>query len=107
MKLTELAPEWIGSGGDRVFSSATGLPIPRREQTALWFEYCPCGCGRSFCIHIENPPDGLGPSNPGGPSWHCTGDSFDNLTLAPSIQRADPDGCRWHGFITNGEVLTC
>ena len=105
MKLTDLGPEWLQSGGPGVFYSATALPVPVRERVALWFEKCPCACGRSFSVHIDNPPDGQGQSNPGGPAWHCTGDGFDNLTMAPSIQRMDPDGCRWHGYVTNGEVV--
>ena len=36
----------------------------------------------------------------GGPSrWHVAGDSFDNLTLTPSI-----DGGCWHGYVTHGEI---
>lgn len=35
--------------------------------------------------------------------WERTGDTFDTLTLKPSIQRVG--GCAWHGFITNGEVI--
>lgn len=33
------------------------------------------------------------------------GDTFDILTLTPSILRIKPS-CGWHGFITNGEVIT-
>lgn len=35
-------------------------------------------------------------------AWNFTGDSFDNLTITPSID-ASAAG-HWHGFITNGEI---
>jgi hypothetical protein len=48
-------------------------------------------------------------ANPIGPGphvnekgWRRTGDTFDTLTLTPSILRIG--GCGWHGFVTNGEV---
>jgi len=49
-------------------------------------------------------PDHLGSqSKNGGPSrWSVSGDSFENLTLQPSIDITP--GCSWHGFITNGQV---
>lgn len=34
--------------------------------------------------------------------WSASGTSYDDLTLAPSIQVNS--GCRWHGFIENGGV---
>ncbi len=37
--------------------------------------------------------------------WQRTGETFDTLTLTPSIHsRKEKGGCGWHGFITNGEV---
>lgn len=38
--------------------------------------------------------------------WRRTGDSFDTLTLAPSIHVLEHDGgpTHWHGWIRNGEV---
>lgn len=33
--------------------------------------------------------------------WNRTGDTFETLTLTPSI---DYNKSHWHGFITNGEV---
>jgi hypothetical protein len=68
---------------------------------ALAFD-CPCGCGDALCIPFANPIDG-GPNEfPKG--WQREGETFEALTLRPSILRMS--GCRWHGFITNGEILT-
>ena len=43
--------------------------------------------------------------------WARTGDTFETLTLAPSIWvkggACKPDGSGWHGFVTNGEITTC
>lgn len=34
--------------------------------------------------------------------WSVSGSHYHDLTTHPSILL--PDGCNWHGFITNGEV---
>ncbi len=39
---------------------------------------------------------------PPGVLWQRTGETFETLTLSPSVD-ASRAGC-WHGFITNGEV---
>lgn len=107
MKLTDLNPKWIGSGGEGVSNSLTGEPIPRREAVAISFD-CPCGCVHPVCITFANPADGLGPFDP-GPNrsrWERKGTDFETLTLTPSIQRILPHPC-WHGFVTNGEIITC
>jgi hypothetical protein len=39
-------------------------------------------------------------AEPGPGRWTPSGNSFDNLTLAPSIQLRG--GCNWHGFVQNG-----
>ena len=46
-------------------------------------------------------------ANPAG--WQMSGTSLADLTLTPSIlHRGNPDHTEcWHGYITNGEVLTC
>jgi hypothetical protein len=39
---------------------------------------------------------------PPGIIWQRTGETFDDLTLTPSID-ASPSG-HWHGYVTNGQV---
>jgi hypothetical protein len=51
---------------------------------------------------LTNPLDGGPAIEPDRPHWQRTGDTFDAMTLTPSIQRLG--GCRWHGYITNGEA---
>jgi hypothetical protein len=48
----------------------------------------------------------------GGVVWERqAGTDFDKLTISPSIhvmgERNGPGHCEWHGFITNGELITC
>ena len=100
MKLADLHPGWVHCGGPDVHH-ADGSEVPRREQVGVAFD-CPCGCDQRCFIPFANPPDGLGPIEPSEPGWNRTGDTFETLTLTPSILRVG--GCGWHGFITGGEV---
>ena len=102
MRLTDLDPRWVGSGGEGI-SDAAGQPVPSRERIGVSFE-CPCGsdeCPRVF-IPFENPADG-GPSTHPGHSWTRQGDTFDALDLSPSIQRVG--GCQWHGYVRSGQIV--
>lgn len=99
MRLTELNPKFLGGGGEGIFDKDHN-PAPERHGLALSFD-CPCGCDSPCCIHFENPLDG-GPPYP-QTTWKRTGETFETLTLTPSIQRVG--GCAWHGFITDGEVI--
>ena len=105
MKLTDLHPYFLGNGGEGV-SDADGSPVPYREGVALGCD-CPCGaCGQDLCIPFKNPIGGGPPIYPDGASWQRTGETFETLTLTPSILRnRDKGGCGWHGFITNGEII--
>ena len=89
MKLTELKPRLAANGSILIFD-------------------CP-GCrGHKIRVAIS-PPMGAGVEKPptidGAPApvWQRSGDSFENLTLAPSI---DVDGCcNWHGYVQNGKAM--
>ena len=105
MKLIDLNPEWIITGGEGI--TQDGNPVTRREGMGVSFD-CPCGkehlsYEKRAYIFFDNPFDG-GTNSYGGKSlWKRTGDTFDNLTLTPSIQRMGD--CKWHGFITKGEII--
>ncbi len=90
MKLTELDPVWITEDG--------------RERMGLTF-LCPCCVGtereRRLFAMFRNPVDG-GPGEEDHPSWQREGDTFETLTLSPSID-ASSSG-HWHGFVRNGEL---
>ena len=98
MKLTDLHPHWITD-------EVTGLKM-------LWFD-CPAHPEASehdwVAIRVsEKPSHQMEVPNASFPTtddykvnvWQVTGDSFENLTISPSI---DMKG-HWHGFITNGQV---
>lgn len=57
------------------------------DENGIQFN-CPCGCGSM-----------LGASFP---RW--TFDA-DKITLTPSVRRLD--GCKWHGFLTDGVFTFC
>lgn len=69
------------------------------------FFLCPCG-GHTLCIPFRNPREAR--VEPVSPSWEMTGTGLEDLTLSPSINVGGSvnDPC-WHGFIQNGEVVTC
>lgn len=108
MKLIELNPVFLDAGGDGVYrtdpETKALIPAPKRVGVGVLFD-CPCGDlseDHRCYVPFLNPLDG-GKSLERG--WQRTGDSFETLTLTPSIKRVG--GCGWHGFITAGEVLTC
>jgi hypothetical protein len=77
---------------------------------------CPKGCQsavpvdeddryKRHFVQFANPLDGGQPFEPGRAMWTRTGETFETLTLTPSIHSAvEKGGCGWHGFITKGEV---
>lgn len=71
---------------------------PDNVITHLLF-VCPCGCRRVIMIPVN--AHGKPPSQPG---WNWNRDEV-KPTLSPSILRMD--GCRWHGYLTNGVWQRC
>lgn len=48
-------------------------------------------------------------AKPGPGRWNPTGTDFNDLSFVPGRRTHSVlllGGCRWHGFITNGEVIT-
>lgn len=70
---------------------------PKLTATTLRFR-CPA-CG-DHCISI--PIGGQTQAIP--PVWSAQG-NVENLTVTPSIDARTPP-CHWHGFVTNGVVVT-
>jgi hypothetical protein len=94
MLLSELAPRWIGF--TQVFIGVSFLCPHCREQR--------------LAVHFNPPIDPQGwwdkmvrPTYEGIRVWNrVSGDTFDSLTLNPSINASDAS--HWHGFIVNGEI---
>jgi hypothetical protein len=54
-------------------------------------------------FHGRPVPPHLGLNSQGQPvRWIVSGTDYHNLSLSPSILLNH--GCRWHGFVTNGDV---
>jgi hypothetical protein len=108
MKLSELNSEFLNSGGEGSLSQDENgdlVPAPLRVGVGVWME-CPCGgCGIGLFIPFERPLDGGPPTHK--KAWARTGDTLDTLTLRPSVLRKGNDSCGWHGWITNGEAVSC
>jgi hypothetical protein len=91
VKLVDLDPHWVSE--------------PDRHGQGITF-LCPCGCGERIGVSFRNPIDfGAPMASPIAHSGHwdrAAGDTFEGLTLTPSIDRPK----HWHGWIRTGEVLT-
>lgn len=61
---------------------------------------CPCGCGDVSSIDFSNVP----PKGSDTERWEWDGD-LDSPTLSPSLHKQG--GCGWHGWLRNGEFVSC
>ena len=104
MKLTDLNPRLVSYGGEGI-TKEDGSLIPEQNGVGIGFE-CPCGeCGERVYIGFKNPIDGSEQVDNDRASWQRTGNTFERMTLTPSIQRMGK--CRWHGYLTDGELKEC
>lgn len=99
-QLIELDPRWCSSGGSGI-TDKDGNPVPLREKIGLICDCPKCGEDHPLFVPFANPLDGGPPTHP--VAWRRSGDTFETLTLTPSILRKD---CGWHGFIRNGLIVT-
>jgi hypothetical protein len=101
VKLAAANPKWLGT-------------VSGREGVGVSFD-CPCArCHnrddrQRINVYIDPPFDGGAPISP---AWERSGDTFDSLTLKPSIILRIGDGKggmveHWHGFVTAGELRSC
>ena len=57
---------------------------------------CP-GCGEPLAINNQHEPN--------DPHWTI---DFNTMTATPSILHSrNGKGCGWHGYLTNGELVSC
>lgn len=102
MRLTDLDPRWVAFmhyGNNTVVGARVGLtflcPCCRRQYIGAMFAQ-PIGVNFDAAQMTHWPPVGTR-------VWQREGDSFDTLTLNPSIDVSAYG--HWHGHIRNGEVL--
>jgi hypothetical protein len=98
MKLTDLEPRSLMDadivvGGQVVHDG-------NRDGMGVSF-LCPHCRACRLGVFFANPIDGKSPSDD-GLLWQRTGETWDTLTLTPSIDTSKHG--HWHGFITGGEV---
>jgi hypothetical protein len=101
MRLIELRPKWVLP--THLWSSDEPYWV------GLSFD-CPV-CHKRLAVLFSPPIDphnlrekyGWPEMNTEQIKWNRTGDTFDNLTLNPSINFMPHD---WHGNITSGEITT-
>jgi hypothetical protein len=102
MRLIDLNPTFIGHGGEGIIID--GQSVPWTEGVGVTFD-CPCGCGKKRFVPFDvaiGPGPNIYAERSGGHTWHREGNTFETLTLTPSILVIGE--CGWHGFITNGDV---
>lgn len=100
MRLNELNPKWIAlkENGDAI--GVTFLcPHCRQVHVGVYFAQPVdidgvLGIDPSLPLFIAQHPENL--------YWQRNGDTFEALTLTPSIDTSQHG--HWHGFVTNGEV---
>ncbi len=117
MKLVDLHPQFLSTGGEGITDARTGETLPVTEGVGIVFD-CPCGNfdEEHRCYVPFSNPIGPGPlgAQRGGPR---TGETFEPLTLTPSIFRlsAECQGAAlsegqlpagWHGYVTDGQIIT-
>lgn len=109
MKLVDLHPEWYGSHERQQRGEPNRLGIVFDcPKCAAAGTLATCTLWGRIHVPFANPLDGTPALYPNG--WQRTGENFESLTLAPSINAFEPRDDRvshWHGFVTNGQVTTC
>ena len=91
--LVDLDPQWVEENGSKVsimfecpfHSDCNGDGGPR------WI-------GADFANSIGDATSRRG--------WSRTGETFETLSLSPSIRVMNPGVCEWHGYVTDGRVIT-
>ena len=109
MRLTELDPRWAVDAD--IVIGGVKKHFEGRDGMAVSFE-CPHCVERErstgdkrvtrLAVWFANPIDGGQPTDDAKTLWLRGGNTFETLTLSPSID-ASSDG-HWHGFISNGEI---
>jgi hypothetical protein len=111
MKLADLEPHWsldadiVIGGVNEHFEGRLGMGITFACPHCVALHPSELNRGgpvQFLGVWFANPIDGKTPSDNAKHLWQRTGDSFETLTLSPSID-VSADG-HWHGFIQNGEI---
>lgn len=99
MRLSELSAEFVDAAPNGGIRHGPGC-----GQGVLFEE--PNGKGGMLCVWFANPIGGKPPAGPEhlpAPRWQRTGETIEALTLTPSVNAVGG----WHGWVRDGEAVTC
>lgn len=102
MRLIELNPRWISYQGNRL-GITFDCPHCKTQRLAVSFHHDYSEINRTIDIDME--VDLIHSVNPDTKIWTETNpepDTFENLTLTPSIDCSQSG--HWHGFIVDGNI---
>jgi len=103
-RLVDAEPSFYDYSPDRDLNPGAG---PDRRGVGVMF-LCPIHEDCWHAVPFTNPLDGGGAFEPHRVSWDRDGDSFETLSLSPSIRRIPHglDDCAWHGYVRAGRLET-
>ena len=98
MKLVDLDPRWCSESTDR-HGMGISFDCPHCVAAKV-----PVDAIFTIFVPFSNPLDGKPAFKDHRVLWQRTGDTFETLTLAPSVDasRTHPGG--WHGHVQGGEL---
>lgn len=99
MRLTDLNPRWCCDAD--IVIGGVKKHFDNRHGMAVSFD-CPHCRQTRIAVWFANPIDGLIPTDDAEHLWQRTGETFDTLTLTPSVDASSVG--HWHGFISAGEI---
>lgn len=101
LRLTDLDPRWFDVPDAGGAIDGVSFLCPHCREVRLAVQFTPMGADE---IHARSHRDGdqhtIIPLQ--GNVWQRTGETFNDLTLSPSVD-ASISG-HWHGFIRNGRI---
>jgi hypothetical protein len=100
MRLAELNPKWSITNEYWHYDDALKTN-PKRHGQGITF-VCPVCKNHRVAVWFKNPIDGIEQAPGLSPLWNRNGDTFENLTINPSVDLRIAS-C-WHGFVRSGEV---
>lgn len=107
MKLTDLEPHWVGLMPGHAIGITFLCPHCRQCRIGVPFDE-PIGgeklesiIGRDLTVHLHSQKKFLADLM-NKKHWHREGETFETLTLSPSIDTSEHG--HWHGHINNGEI---
>ena len=93
-RLTSLDPRWVVDQGQRRVGVSFACPTCAGMAEPA--------CSGRVAVFVDPPFD---PGPVFLPAWSRVGDTFDDLTITPSIRVSlGRDGEHWHGFVIGGQV---